>query len=110
MDGSLPCELFLSHMGSCLPADIFFLIGKHTEIYIYIYEKKKRVPEGQPKAYREYARGAKKHEQKRRGGTKKYTPVLIPYQSKKLIKGKGPSSIIDLVQDQKLHTEEFFIL
>ena len=82
MDGSLPCELFLSHMGSCLPADIFFLIGKHTEIYIYIYEKKKRVPKGQPKAYKEYARSAKKHEQKRRGGTKNTHQSLSPTNQK----------------------------
>ena len=37
-------------------------------------------------------------------------PHLEPNQSKKLIKSKGPSSIYNLVQDQKLHKKEFFIL
>ena len=35
-------------------------------------------------------------------------PHLEPNQSKKLIKSKGSSSIYNLVQDQKLHTKEFF--
>ena len=84
-----------------------FLISKRTNIYIW---REKRVSSGWSKAYRVYTRGAKKHEQKEEGIQKITSPHLEPDQSKKLIKGRGPSSIIDLVQDQKLHTKEFFIL
>ena len=38
------------------------------------------------------------------------SPQLEPNQSKKLIKGKGPTSKQDLDQDQRLQTNEFFIL
>ena len=51
------------------------------------------------------SRGAKKQEQKEEGIQKITSPHLEPNPSKKLIKGRGPSSIIDLVQEQKLHTK-----
>lgn len=37
-------------------------------------------------------------------------PYLEPNQLKKLIKGKCPSSINNVVKDQKLQTKEFFII
>ena len=38
------------------------------------------------------------------------SPHLEPNQSKKLIKGKGPTSKQDLDQDQRLQTNENFII
>ena len=37
-------------------------------------------------------------------------PYLEPNQLKKLIKGKCPSSINNVIEDQKLQTKEFFII
>ena len=38
------------------------------------------------------------------------SPQLEPNQSKKLIKGKSPTSKQDLDQDQRSQTNEFFII
>ena len=57
-----------------------------------------------------YTRGAKRQEQKEEGIQKITSPQLEPNQSKKLIKGRGPSFTTDLVQNQILHTKEFFNL
>ena len=80
MDGSLPCELFLSHMGSCLPADIFFLIGKHTEIYIYIYMKRRKgCLKANPKHTGSMQEAPKSMNKKEEGGQKIHTsPHPLP--------------------------------
>ena len=58
-------------------------------------------------AYRMYTRGASRHKKKKRYNT---SPQLVPSQSKKLIKGIGPSFTTDLVHSQRLQTKEFFNL
>ena len=69
------------------------------------------MPKGQPKAYRSTQEAPKGKNKKDEGIQKNLIrPHLEPNQSKKLIKGKGPSSINNLVQDHKLYTKEFFIL
>ena len=56
----------------------------------------------QPEAYREYTRVTKRQTLT--------SPQQKPNQSTKLIKEKGPTSKQDLAQDQRLQTNEFFIL
>ena len=69
------------------------------------------MPKGQPKAYRSTQEAPKGKNKKDEGIQKNLIrPHLELNQSKKLIKGKGPSSINNLVQDHKLYTKEFFIL
>ena len=54
---------------------------------------------------------AKATKNKKRWDTKNLTcHHLESNQSQNSIKGKGPSTLYNLVQDQKLHTKEFFIL
>ena len=57
---------------------------------------------------RGYAKDAKKQEQKEEGIQKIINPHLEPNQSKNVIKGRGPSSIIDLVQNQKIIYKRIF--
>ena len=79
-------------------------------IYIYIYEERKGRLKADPKHTGSIQEVSKGKNKKKRGYKKFTNPYLEPNQSKKLIKDKVPSSITDLVHDQKLHTKEFFIL
>ena len=74
--------------------------------------KRKGCPKVNPNHTRSIQQALKgKSNKKIRGDTKNLThPHLEPNQSQKSIKGKGPSTIYNLVQYQKLHTKEFFIL
>ena len=78
----------------------FFFISKHKK-YIYIRRKGAlRLTQ----SIQGHTRGAKKQKQKEEEIQNITSPHLEPNQSKRLIKGRGPSSIINLVQNQKLHT------
>ena len=79
---------------------LFILIDKHTE---YILEKGRL--RGNPKHIGSIQESPKGKNKKKQTLT---SPQLEPNQSKKLIKGKSPTSKQDLDQDQQ--TNEFFNL
>ena len=74
------------------------------------YIKRKGQLKGNPKHTGSIQEALKGKNKKKKGYKKLISPHLEPNQSKKLIKGKGPTSIHDLDQNQRLYAKKYFFI